>query len=78
MNDRRAVGPATLGDGHVIRHDRAAGGLAPADFPTGGPLAERSLATPPAGTLQNSRTDSWEGHPGGTSTTASPLPAGRR
>lgn len=42
-------GPAMLGDGYVIRHDRAAGELKLTDFHTGSPLAERFFAALPAG-----------------------------
>ncbi|WP_328887913.1 FG-GAP-like repeat-containing protein [Streptomyces sp. NBC_00316] len=52
-------GPAMLGDGYVIRHDRAAGELKLTDFHTGSPLAERSFAVLPAGTLADDRRITW-------------------
>lgn len=52
-------GPAMLGDGYVIRHDRAAGELKLTDFHTGSPLAERSFAALPAGTLADDRRITW-------------------
>ncbi|MEU1617313.1 FG-GAP-like repeat-containing protein [Streptomyces sp. NPDC005722] len=52
-------GPAMLGDGYVVRHDRNAGELKVTDFHTGTPLAERAFATLPAGTLADDRRITW-------------------
>ncbi|GAA3059834.1 hypothetical protein GCM10010448_48950 [Streptomyces glomeratus] len=52
-------GPAMLGDGYVVRHDRDAGELKLTDFHTGSPLAERSIAALPAGTLADDRRVTW-------------------
>ncbi|MFK4111715.1 FG-GAP repeat domain-containing protein [Streptomyces sp. NPDC002176] len=52
-------GSAMLGDGYVIRHDRAAGELELTDFHTGSPLAERSFAALPAGSLADDRRITW-------------------
>ncbi|WP_406266999.1 VCBS repeat-containing protein [Actinacidiphila glaucinigra] len=52
-------GPAMLGDGYVVRHDRAAGELRLTDFHTGTPVAERTLAALSAGTLADARRITW-------------------
>ncbi|MGW8796754.1 FG-GAP repeat domain-containing protein [Streptomyces sp. NPDC055775] len=52
-------GPAMLGDGYVVRHDRDAGELKLTDFHTGSPLTERSFAALPAGTLADDRRITW-------------------
>ncbi|MFD4538396.1 FG-GAP repeat domain-containing protein [Streptomyces bauhiniae] len=52
-------GPAMLGDGYVIRHDRTAGELKLTDFHAGSPLAERSFAALPAGPLADDRRITW-------------------
>ncbi|GHD38364.1 hypothetical protein GCM10010335_36950 [Streptomyces galbus] len=52
-------GPALLGDGYVVRHDRDAGELKLTDFHTGSPLAERSVAALPAGPLADDRRITW-------------------
>lgn len=52
-------GPAMLGDGYVVRHDREAGELRLTDFHTGSPLAERSVASLAAGTLTDDRRITW-------------------
>ncbi|MFE2580319.1 FG-GAP repeat domain-containing protein [Streptomyces sp. NPDC059378] len=52
-------GPAMLGDGYVVRHDRAAGELKLTDFHSGSPLAERTFAALPAGSLADDRRITW-------------------
>ncbi|GAA4580087.1 hypothetical protein GCM10023194_07430 [Planotetraspora phitsanulokensis] len=52
-------GQALLGDGYVVRHDRATGTLKLTDFHTGAPVAERTIATLPAGKVADERRITW-------------------
>ncbi|MFC0554151.1 FG-GAP repeat domain-containing protein [Planotetraspora thailandica] len=52
-------GQSMLGDGYVVRHDKAAGELKLTDFHTGSPAAERTIATLPGGGLPDDRRITW-------------------
>ncbi|MFF0303200.1 FG-GAP-like repeat-containing protein [Streptomyces sp. NPDC004562] len=52
-------GPALVGDGYLVRHDRAAGKLLLSDFHTGTALASRAVADLPAGTTADQRRLTW-------------------
>ncbi|MEU6393342.1 FG-GAP-like repeat-containing protein [Streptomyces sp. NPDC046939] len=52
-------GPALLGDGYLVRHDRTAGKLLLTDFHTGTALAPRAVADLAAGTTADQRRLSW-------------------
>jgi streptogramin lyase len=52
-------GQSMLGDGYVVRHDRAAGELKLTDFHTGTPVAERTVAPLADGGLPDDRRITW-------------------
>ncbi|MBQ0997801.1 VCBS repeat-containing protein [Streptomyces sp. RK62] len=52
-------GPALVGDGYLVRHDRTAGKLMLTDFHTGTAAPERAVADLPAGTTADQRRLSW-------------------
>ncbi|WP_285564341.1 VCBS repeat-containing protein [Streptomyces sp. RTGN2] len=52
-------GPALVGDGFLVRHDRAAGKLMLTDFHTGTVAAPRAVADVPAGTVADQRRLTW-------------------
>jgi hypothetical protein len=52
-------GQSMLGDGYVVRHDRTAGALKLTDFHTGTPVAERTIAALPAGSLPDESRITW-------------------
>ncbi|MFG2359200.1 FG-GAP repeat domain-containing protein [Streptomyces sp. NPDC048521] len=52
-------GPALIGDGYLVQHDRAAGKLMLTDYHTGTAAAPRTIADLPAGTTADQRRLSW-------------------
>ncbi|MGI5376525.1 FG-GAP-like repeat-containing protein [Streptomyces sp. CA-251387] len=52
-------GPALVGDGYLVRHDRAAGKLMLTDFHTGTAAAAREIADLPAGNTADQRRLTW-------------------
>ncbi|MBC9719083.1 VCBS repeat-containing protein [Streptomyces sp. TRM66268-LWL] len=52
-------GPALVGDGYLVRHDRAAGKLLLTDFHTGTAAAPRAIADVPTGTVPDQRRLTW-------------------
>ncbi|MFD8691785.1 FG-GAP-like repeat-containing protein [Streptomyces sp. NPDC059651] len=52
-------GPALVGDGYLVRHDRTAGKLLLTDFHTGKPAAPRAVADLPAGKTADQRRLTW-------------------
>ncbi|MFC9290635.1 FG-GAP repeat domain-containing protein [Streptomyces sp. NPDC057052] len=52
-------GPALVGDGYLVRHDRATGKLMLTDFHTGTAAAAREIADLPAGNTADQRRQTW-------------------
>lgn len=52
-------GPALVGDGYLVRHDRTAGKLMLTDFHTGAAAAPRAVADLPAGNTVDQRRLTW-------------------
>ncbi|KUL21325.1 FG-GAP-like repeat-containing protein [Streptomyces regalis] len=52
-------GPALVGDGYLVRHDRSAGKLKLTDFHTGTAAAAREIADLPAGNTADQRRMTW-------------------
>ncbi|MEV7400082.1 VCBS repeat-containing protein [Streptomyces sp. NPDC091267] len=52
-------GPALVGDGYLVRHDRTAGKLLLTDFHTGSAAAPRAVADLPAGNTADQRRLTW-------------------
>ncbi|MGX1270946.1 FG-GAP repeat domain-containing protein [Streptomyces phaeoluteigriseus] len=52
-------GPVLVGDGYLVRHDRAAGKLMLTDFHTGTAAAAREIADLPAGNTADQRRQTW-------------------
>lgn len=52
-------GPVLVGDGYLVRHDRAAGKLMLTDFHTGTAAAARAIADLPAGNTADQRRLTW-------------------
>ncbi|MEV1080861.1 VCBS repeat-containing protein [Streptomyces sp. NPDC050211] len=52
-------GPALVGDGYLVRHDRTAGKLLLTDFHTGTAAAPRAIVDLPAGTTADQRRQTW-------------------
>ncbi|MET9497130.1 FG-GAP-like repeat-containing protein [Streptomyces sp. NPDC006552] len=52
-------GPALVGDGYLVQHDRSAGQLKLTDFHTGTAQAPRAVAELPAGTTADQRRQTW-------------------
>ncbi|OKJ74228.1 hypothetical protein AMK30_17240 [Streptomyces sp. CB02460] len=52
-------GPALVGDGYLVRHDRSAGELLLTDFHTGKAAAPRAIAALPAGKTADQRRLTW-------------------
>ncbi|MGW1722777.1 FG-GAP repeat domain-containing protein [Streptomyces sp. NPDC002306] len=52
-------GPVLVGDGYLVRHDRAAGKLLLTDFHTGTAAAPRAIADLPAGNTADQRRLTW-------------------
>lgn len=52
-------GPVLVGDGYLVRHDRAAGKLVLTDFHTGTAAAAREIADLPAGNTADQRRQTW-------------------
>ncbi|WP_258572661.1 FG-GAP-like repeat-containing protein [Streptomyces sp. KM273126] len=52
-------GPAIVGDGYLVRHDRTAGKLVLTDFHTGTAAAAREIADLPAGNTADQRRQTW-------------------
>ncbi|MGY0059827.1 FlgD immunoglobulin-like domain containing protein [Streptomyces sp. LZ34] len=52
-------GPALVGDGYLVRHDRTAGQLLLTDFHTGAATAPRPIADLPAGNTADQRRLTW-------------------
>ncbi|MFI7388361.1 FG-GAP-like repeat-containing protein [Streptomyces sp. NPDC049813] len=52
-------GPALVGDGYLVQHDRTAGQLKLTDFHTGTAQAPRAIAELPAGTTADQRRQTW-------------------
>ncbi|MEU1302828.1 FG-GAP repeat domain-containing protein [Streptomyces shenzhenensis] len=53
------AGPVLVGDGYLVRHDRAAGALMLTDFHTGTAAAPRAVADLPAGNTADQRRLTW-------------------